>query len=297
MPARPSPVVTLPEGRRAALAGEYARAGVSARIRGLVGFAALLVAVIAAARIAEVDPETFWRKIGGFTGYIDRIATLENGARVWTDPVEWFWGLKRWLRLLGETLLMSYVGTFLGAIVGFLLCFAASRNICDNSVLRFCAKRSLEFCRTVPALVFALIFVIAFGLGPLPGVIALAVHTAGTLGKLFSEVVENADMKPFEGVRASGATLVETIRFGILPQILSNIATYSLLRFEINVRDATVMGFVGAGGIGDEFLIAIRRFYYSDVSAILVMIILTVFIIDLSTEKLRRHLLSEGAAH
>ena len=234
------------------------------------------------------------RKIGGLTSYVDRIATLDSGARVWTDPAEWFWGFKRWLRLLGETLLMSYVGTLLGAAAAFVLCFAASQTLCPSRTLRFAARRFLEFCRTVPTIVFALIFVVAFGLGPLPGVLALAIHTAGSLGKLFTEVVENTDSKPADGVRASGATLVEVIRFGVLPQVLSNFASYTLLRFEVNVREATVMGFVGAGGIGDELLIAIRRFYYSDVSAILVLIIVTVFLIDLGSEKIRHRLFGGG---
>ena len=137
-------------------------------------------------------------------------------------------------------------------------------------------------------------FVVAFGLGTLPGVLALAIHTAGALGKLFTEIVENADRRPAEGVRASGGNHLEAIRFGVLPQILASFASYTLLRFEINVREATVMGFVGAGGIGEELLIAIRRFYYSDVSAILLLIILTVFVLDMLTERLRGTAVSGG---
>ena len=125
------------------------------------------------------------------------------------------------------------------------------------------------------------------GLGPLPGVLALAIHTMGALGKLFSEVVENIDMKPVEGVTATGASWVQTVRFAVLPQVLSNFVSYGLLRFEINVRGAAVMGFVGAGGIGQDLLEAIRKFYYSDVSAILVLIIVTVAVIDLLTERIR----------
>ena len=185
---------------------------------------------------------------------------------------------------------MGYVGTLWGAAFGFVLCFAASSTTCRNGWIRFAALRFLEFCRTVPVLVFALVFVVAFGLGPLPGVLALAIHTAGALGKLFTEIVENADGRPAEGVRASGGNTLEAIRFGVLPQVLSSFASYALLRFEINVREATVMGFVGAGGIGEELLVAIRRFYYSDVSAILVLIILTVFALDMLTERLRGRL-------
>jgi len=285
-----SAVVVLPDDHLRALGAAYARVGAGRRNRLLAGLAVLLVAVAISSRVAEIDPVTVWRKIGGLTSYLDRIATLDSGARVWTDPVEWFWGLRRWSRLLGETLLMGYVGTLMGAVAAFVLCFLASRTTCRSPWTRFAALRFLEFCRTVPTVVFALVFVVAFGLGPLPGVLALAIHTAGALGKLFAEVVENADANSAEGVRASGGNLLESIRFGVLPQVLSSFASYALLRFEINVREATVMGFVGAGGIGDELLIAIRRFYYSDISAILVLIILTVFAIDNLTERLRGRL-------
>ncbi len=147
----------------------------------------------------------------------------------------------------------------------------------------------------MPELVFALIFVVAFGLGPLPGVLALAIHSTGALGKLFAEVVENVDMKPAEGVTAAGATWWQTVHLAIVPQVLSNFASYGLLRFEINVRGASVMGFVGAGGIGQELIECIRKFYYSDVSALLVLIIATVMIIDLATERLRYHFIGQEA--
>ena len=112
------------------------------------------------------------------------------------------------------------------------------------------------------------------------------------MGKLFSEVVENVNMQPVEGLTAAGATYVETVRFGVVPQVVSNFVSYTLLRFEINVRGATVLGFVGAGGIGKELISTIRQFYYADVSAILVIIIGTVFLIDWLTEILRHRLLS-----
>jgi phosphonate transport system permease protein len=138
--------------------------------------------------------------------------------------------------------------------------------------------------------------VVAFGLGPLPGVLAIAIHTTGGLGKMCAEVVENIDMKPVDGVTASGASWWQTVRFAVLPQVMSNFASYGLLRFEINVRGAAVMGFVGAGGIGQDMLESIRKFYYSDVSAILLLIILTVAVIDLGTERLRHYLLGREPA-
>jgi len=149
--------------------------------------------------------------------------------------------------------------------------------------------------RTVPGIVFALIFVIAFGLGPMAGVLAIAIHSTGALGKLFSEIVENADMKPVEGVRSTGASWTSCMRFAVLPQVAAGYASYALLRFEINVREASVMGFVGAGGIGQELVVAIRKFYYSDVSAILVTIIITVFVIDITTGWLRGKLFGKDA--
>jgi phosphonate transport system permease protein len=138
--------------------------------------------------------------------------------------------------------------------------------------------------------VFALIFVIAFGLGPMAGVLAIAIHSTGALGKQYYEIVENIDMKPVEGVRSTGASWISCMRFAVLPQVSAGFAGYSLLRFEINVREASVMGFVGAGGIGQELIVAVRKFYYSDVSAILLMIILTVFVIDIGTGWIRGRL-------
>jgi phosphonate transport system permease protein len=287
----PSPVVLLPDAQLAGLRKAYAQAAAAKRNRtiAVVAVAALLVGL--AAVQAEVDPRTFAAKIGGFFSYFDRMATLDSGARVWTHPAEWFWSFKRNLRLIGETILMAYVGTLTGAVFAFVLNFVASPNLTSSSVAVFLARRALEFARTVPGVVFALMFVVAFGLGPLAGVLAIAIHTTGALGKQFFETAENIDMKPVEGLRASGADWTQTLRFAAVPQVLASFATFALLRFEINVREATVLGFVGAGGIGQDLMEAIRKFYYSDVSAILVLIIAVVVIIDISTQYLRRALI------
>jgi phosphonate transport system permease protein len=243
---------------------------------------------------ADIRLSDFAANLWRFPDYIARIFHFDSGPKtgqiVFSDPAEWMWGLRKWAALLWETVMIAYVGTVAGAVFAFLACFLAAENLMPNAWVRNAAKRSLEFFRTVPELVFALIFVVAFGLGPVPGVLAIALHTFGALGKQFSEVVENADMKPFEGVTASGATWTEAVRFAIVPQALPNFASYSLLRFEINVRGASVMGFVGAGGIGQDLVEAIRKFYYADVSALLVLIVATVVVIDLATERLRHHL-------
>jgi phosphonate transport system permease protein len=290
----PGAVVLLPDRQLDALKEAYRREARAKRLQAIAAVACLVVLIGLSAIQAEVDPKTFLAKIGGFTSYFDRMATLDSGARVWTDPAAWFWSFKRSARLIGETILMAYVGTLTGAIVAFALNFVASPNLTGRAWLVFAARRLLEFCRTVPDIVFALIFVVAFGLGPLPGVLAIALHTAGALGKQFFETTENIDMKPVEGLRAVGASYAQVIRFAALPQVLASFASFALLRFEINVRGATVLGFVGAGGIGQDLMEAIRKFYYSDVSAILVLIIGVVMTIDISTQYLRRTLMTEA---
>ncbi|KRR19035.1 phosphonate ABC transporter permease [Bradyrhizobium lablabi] len=283
-------VSILPAPQLAALNDAYRQAVARKRLRMTLAAVAFFAVLIVAAIGAEVNLRTLFTFFGNFVSYFDRILTLEDGTRVWTNPAEWFWGWRKWLWMLGETILISYVGTMIGAVLAFALNFFAAQNTSPAPWLRFATRRLLEFARTVPGIVFALIFVIAFGLGPMAGVLAIAIHSTGALGKLFSEIVENADMKPVEGVRSTGAGWMSCMRFAVLPQVTAGYASYALLRFEINVREASVMGFVGAGGIGQELVVAIRKFYYSDVSAILVTIIVTVFIIDIATGWLRGRL-------
>ena len=269
----------------------YAQAVALKRRQLWIGLLLLAVLVLLSGYVAEISFSKLYQHIGGFASYIDRIFHLENGRPVISDPAEWFWGWKKWLALMGETLLMAYLGTLLGATAAFVLCFLASQNLTQSKGVVFFTRRLMEFSRTVPELVFALIFVVAFSLGPLPGILALAIHTAGALGKLFAEVVENIDMKPVDGVVATGGNWFHKIRFAVLPQVASNFASYALLRFEINVRGASVLGFVGAGGIGQTLLEVIRKFYYADVSALLIMIIATVMVIDAVTERIRHKLI------
>jgi phosphonate transport system permease protein len=285
----------LPDQQLAVLNDTYRKAVARKRLKAALAVVAFFAALVIAAIGAEVNLRTLFTYFGNFVSYFDRIFTLEDGTRVWTNFGEWFWGWQKWLKMLGETILISYVGTLIGAVLAFVLNFFAAQNTSPAPWLRFVIRRLLEFARTVPGIVFALIFVIAFGLGPMAGVLAIALHSAGALGKLFSEIVENADMKPVEGVRSTGASWLSCMRFAVLPQVTAGYASYALLRFEINVREASVMGFVGAGGIGQELVVAIRKFYYSDVSAILVTIIVTVFVIDITTGWLRGKLFGKEA--
>jgi phosphonate transport system permease protein len=282
--------IQLPDSQVAALSAGYRSEMAKRRQTTLIGALIMVLAIGVSAFVAEVRPGVFFENIGKFTSYFGRIFYLENGQLVFTDIGEWFWGFFKWGKQLIDTLLIAYLGTLFGTIFAFFLCFSAAINLTPKAGVRFAARRFLEFCRTVPEIVFALIFVVAFGLGPVPGVLAIMIHTVGALGKLFAEVVENIDMKPVEGVIAAGGTRWQSIRYGVLPQVLPNFASYALLRFEINVRGASVMGFVGAGGIGQDLIEAIRKFYYSDVSAILLMIIAAVILIDMGTERLRDRL-------
>jgi phosphonate transport system permease protein len=290
-----SAVAILPSQQLAALNETYRKAVARRRWRVLLGAAVFAAALVIAAFGAEVNLKTFFTYLGNFASYFDRILKLDDGSRVWTNLPEWFWGWQKWLRMLGETLLISYVGTLIGTVLAFVLNFFAAENTSPSNWLRFVVRRLMEFARTVPGIVFALIFVIAFGLGPMAGVLAVAIHSTGALGKQFSEIVENAEMKPVEAVRSTGAGWISCMRFAVLPQVIAGYASYALLRFEINVRESSVMGFVGAGGIGQELVVAIRKFYYSDVSAILVMIVVTVFIIDITTGWLRGRLFGKDA--
>ena len=281
-----------------ALAAAYTAAQRRKRVRVAAGLGLLLLAAAVSLWMVRFDPVLLWERGGLFFGYFDRLLTLEAGdragQRVWMDPAEWLWGWQRWLRQLADTVLMAAVGTMLGFLGGALLSFLAANTLVAGGALRFATKRVLEFCRTVPEIVFALIFVIAFGLGPLPGVLAIVLHSIGALGKQFTEVVENIDLRPVEGVHAAGGGWAAAVAFAAWPQVAANFVSYGLLRFEINVRGAAVLGFVGAGGIGQDLIEAIRKFYYNDVAALLLLIVATVMVIDMLTSRLRRRL-TEGA--
>jgi phosphonate transport system permease protein len=286
----PSGLLSLPQERIDRLLASYARAVARRRRQFYLVFLALALLALVAARYGEVDPAYLIEHISAFTSYFARILPHLSYQHFAGDVADWYWNLSGWLKLLIDTVLIAYLATLIGALGAFATSFLAAANIAPNRALRFFVKRAHEFCRTVPDIVFALLFVAAFGLGPLPGILAIGIHSLGALGKLFTEVVENIDMKPVDGVRSTGGDSLATVRFAVVPQILANFASYALLRLEINVRSGTVIGIVGAGGIGQDLFVAIRKFYYTDVSAILLMIIVTVALLDLTTERIRHRL-------
>ena len=285
-----SSILSVPPARLEVLLADYQREVARRRRLSLLVLAILAILIAIAGHFGEVDLDNLVKNISNFTSYFGRIVPKLTYANFGADVADWYWNIAGWLKLLLDTVLIAYLGTLFGAGGAFMFAFFAAANLAPGNVLRWSIKRVFEFCRTVPDLVFALMFVSAFGLGPLAGILAIAIHSFGTLGKLFTEAIENIDMRPVEGVRSTGSRFVEMVRFGALPQVMSVFASYSLLRFEINVRSGSVVGMVGAGGIGQDLFVAIRKFYYSDVSAILLMIIVSVAIIDLVTERIRHRL-------
>ncbi|MBE9069583.1 phosphonate ABC transporter, permease protein PhnE [Leptolyngbya cf. ectocarpi LEGE 11479] len=188
-----------------------------------------------------------------------------------------------------ETVGMGVWGTIMAAIVAVPLSIMAAENVAPPWLV-FIIRRFMDAMRAINEVVFALIFVVAVGLGPFSGVLALFVHTTGTLGKLFSEAIEAIDPGPVEGIRATGASKLQEIIFGVVPQVIPLWTSYTLYRFEANVRSASVLGIVGAGGIGVSLYQSFRSFKYGKVSAILILLILTVTIIDTVSAKIRQKL-------
>ncbi|MCA3245915.1 MAG: phosphonate ABC transporter, permease protein PhnE [Azospirillum sp.] len=194
---------------------------------------------------------------------------------------------------MGETLAMAFLGTLLAALGAIPLGFLAARNIVSNRFFHFGVRRSLDGLRGVDALIWALVFVSAVGLGPFAGVMALAMSDVGTLAKLFSEAIENVEREQSEGVRAAGADRATETRFGILPQVLPIFVSNVLYYFESNTRSATVLGVVGAGGIGLALSDRIRINDWDQVCFIVIMILVTVSIIDLLSRILRERLVGK----
>ena len=264
------------------------------RLRGWAAWLAVLVpALIVSAWVSEATPANLMAGLPRVGEYFVKLApdlkahALLAGPKTEGSLAYWFYRLDSWAWLLFETSQMAALATLGGAAVALLLCFPAAANLAPNRAVYVLCRRGLELFRTVPDIVYALILVWAVGVGPLAGIAAIMLHTVGALGKLFAEVVENADMRPLDGIRAAGGSWAQGVRYAILPQVAPNFLSYVLLRFEINVRGATVIGFVGAGGIGQELYTVISFNYYQEISAILVLIIAAVSCIDLVSERVR----------
>lgn len=226
---------------------------------------------------SSIDLVELFQGAGNMAEYISRYFP--------PDFTDW----KFYLADIGETIGMGIWGTLTAAIVAVPLSIIAAENVAPWWLV-FVTRRFLDAMRAINELVFALIFVVAVGLGPFAGVIALFVHTAGTLGKLFSEAIESIEPGPVEGIRATGASKFQEIIFGVIPQVIPLWTSFTLYRFEANVRSATVLGVVGAGGIGVSLVQSFRSFKYGKVCAILILLITAVAIIDTVSSKIRQRL-------
>jgi phosphonate transport system permease protein len=193
------------------------------------------------------------------------------------------------------TINIAFCATMIGAGFGFVLCFFAASNMMGARAVRFFVRRVLELFRAFPEIVIAGLLTAILSLGPIAAVVAVAVHTIGALGKMFFEVVENADMRPDEGLRAVGASWVERVRFGMVPQVLPNFVSYALLRTEINVRASTIIGAVGGGGIGEAFRLSLSRDHAAKTYAIIILLFLTILLIDWVSGYLRKRLVGNAA--
>jgi phosphonate transport system permease protein len=195
--------------------------------------------------------------------------------------------LPLYLKALGETLSIALLGTSLAAIVALPVSLLAARNVVSSALLRSPVRRFFDTIRGIDILIWALVWINVVGLGPFAGVLAIAVSDFGALGKLFSEAIEGADRRQVEGVRASGGNVLHEIRFGLLPQVLPVIAGQVLYFIESNTRSATIIGIVGAGGIGLQLAEQIRVLEWQRVSFLILMILVAVAAIDWISGKLR----------
>ena len=194
-----------------------------------------------------------------------------------------------------ETINIALVSTLIGFGFGFVLCFLAASNLTTRRWLRFFVRRFMELLRAFPEIVIAGFFLAVLTIGAVPAIIAVSIHTVGALGKMFFEVVENADMKAEEGLRAAGANWTERVWFAIVPQVMPNFLSYALLRFEINVRASTIIGAVGGGGIGEALRLSISRTHEAKTLAIILLLFCTIVAVDQLSAWLRGRIVGRQA--
>lgn len=197
---------------------------------------------------------------------------------------------QHWIRPLFDTLAMSIAGTALAVVLSLPLALLAAPNTAPNAVLYRLVRVFLALFRSVPEIILGIVFVAAVGFGALPGVLALALHSVGMVGKFYAEAIEHVDPKPLEAARAAGASHFQVITHAVLPQVLPQLADITVYRWEYHFRASAVLGIVGAGGIGFELMAALRLIQYDQVSAILLTILACVVVVDGIGSTLRKHL-------
>lgn len=230
------------------------------------------------------SPARIWQGLGRLGG----VLSFMFPPHIWTDWASF----SDILTGLGETLAMAFLGTALGALVAFPLSFLGARTLNRLPWLRFGVRRGFDVIRAFETLILALIFIRAFGLGPLAGVLAIAVGEIGVLAKLYAEAIENASPKPVEGVTAAGGSRLQAVRFGLLPQVMPVLMSITLYNFESNVRSGTILGIVGAGGIGFLLSDRIGAYKWDEAWSIIFLIVAMVYVIDGLSALIRNRLIS-----
>lgn len=231
----------------------------------------------------------FWRIINGF-GSLGKFVALMLPP----DPGS-FARAMIFVKALFETIAIAFLGTILAAILAFPLGFLAAKNVVANRVVHFLARRSMDTVRGVDALIWALIWVNVVGLGPFAGMLAIMTSDLGAFGKLYSEAIESADKKAVEGVTSAGGSKLHEIRFGLIPQVLPVIASQVLYYIESNTRSSTIIGIVGAGGIGLHLAETIRTLEWQQASFVILLVLVAVSVIDLLSNRLRFAIIGKRA--
>ena len=238
------------------------------------------------------------RNAGGFLRGVPHVLDFPSeifseALRDWRHIPGFLW---EFLPSLVETLNIAAVSNLIGMALAAALALLATRGLAlwPRAVAVF--RRTMDVLRAVPEIVVALVLIYLLGGGPVPAMIAIAVHTTGALGKLFSEVAENADLKPVEGLASTGANWIQRMWFGVIPQVAPNWSSYALLRFEINIRASAILGFVGSGGIGYDLKTALQwgQGKYDQVVAIFILLFLTIVIVDHFSDRARTRLVTGG---
>jgi phosphonate transport system permease protein len=206
-------------------------------------------------------------------------------------PPNWAF-MQRLLQPVFETIQLAVWGTLLAIVLALPLCFLAARNLTPSPLVFHATRQLFNAARGINEIIFALIFVAAVGLGPFAGVLALSVHGAGMLGKFFAEAIEEADPGPVEALRATGARPLQVIAFAVLPQALPAWIAATLYRLEVNLRAATILGMVGAGGIGFELYSSLKLFQYEDTATCVIVILAMVMSADYVSSRLRARILA-----
>ncbi|SFQ78524.1 phosphonate ABC transporter, permease protein PhnE [Donghicola eburneus] len=238
------------------------------------------------------------RNAGGFWKGLPNI--FDFPAAVWEDTAKHLaevpGHLVTYFPALMETINIAAVSTLVGAILGTVLSLLSTRGLARWPAIIPFFRRIMDLMRAIPEIVIALMLIFVLGGGPVPAMIAIAFHTSGALGKLFSEVNENVDLKPVEGLASVGAKWGQRMWLGVIPQVAPNYFSYALLRFEINVRASAILGFVGAGGIGYELKNAMSwgQGKYDEAAAIFILLFLTIVAFDQLSSHVRNRLISEG---